>query len=517
MISKFNHIFVTKSGKINTNYKKMIKMGNVDQSIIDWIDQQYTEYDNMFDKIQSIIKGDYRKCANCSKPISWRNYKKKNCSIECSNKSAVKNLKISMLDKYGVESAVHNDQIRTKIEQTCLKRYGTKKPGASETVRNKIKQTNLDRYGVISTLSVDSVREQQRNTRIINDMKQFERLTGIQTDQSTYEQMRLKSGFNYTPDFMAAMYDYVSTRTQPDVDIVYQNLSPNASFLRKKMLGINTPGSSPEEEIVRFIRDDLGLEVITNSRTIIKPYELDIYIPSHKVAIEFNGTYWHCDKHTRMDPNYHQMKTKMCNDIGITLIHIYEHKYHDNISKYRSIIKAKLKQNSRIYARKCVIKLVTQSEEKDFLDAYHLQNYIPSSTCVGLYYGGELVTLCSFGKSRYDKNFDIELLRNCSKSGITVVGGLSKIIKFYKQQINNTDIVCYSDASISYNKGGKLTKPSYVWVRYGYQILSRYQTMKHKLPKLLGDSYNCELSEDANMRNNNYSKLYDSGNYKTVL
>lgn len=495
----------------------MIDMGNVDQSIIDWIEDQYTDYDNIFDKMQSIIKGDYRKCANCSKPISWSTRKKKNCSVECSKKSTVKNLKISVLDKYGVENAVQNEQVRMKKEQTCLKRYGTKTAQASEVVKNKIKQTNLDRYGVISTLSVSSVREQQRKTRICNDVNRFERRTGIHTNQSIYEQMRLKSGFNYTPEFMAAMHDYVSTGTQPDIDIVYQNLSSNASLIRKKMLGVDTSRSSPEEEIIRFIRDDLGLDVITNSRKIIKPYELDIYVPSHKVAIEFNGTYWHCDKHTRMDSTYHQMKTKMCNDLGITLIHIYEHKYPDNISKYRSIIKAKLQQNIKIYARCCNIQIVPQSEEKEFLDEYHLQNYIASSTCVGLYHDGELVTLCSFGKSRYDKNFDIELLRNCSKSGITVVGGLSKIIKFYKQQINNTDIVCYSDASISHNKGSELTKPSYVWVRHGYQILSRYQTMKHKLPKLLGDSYNCELSEDANMRNNNYFKLYDCGNYKTIL
>ena len=191
--------------------------------------------------------------------------------------------------------------------------------------------------------------------------------------------------------------------------------------------------------------------------------------------------------------------------------------YHENISKYRSIIRSKLKQNRTVYARKCIVKEVPKSEEKKFLNDYHLQNYISSSTCVGLYLDGELLSLCSFGASRFDKNYKVELLRNCTKSGITVVGGLSKIIKHYKQNINNDDIVCYSDASISYNKGGELTKPSYVWVRHGYQVLSRYKTMKHKLPKLLGDGYDGSLSETENMIKNKYFRLYDCGNYKQVI
>ena len=75
--------------------------------------------------------------------------------------------------------------------------------------------------------------------------------------------------------------------------------------------------------------------------------------------------------------------------------------------------------------------------------------------------------------------------------------------------------MCYSDASISYNKNDKLTRPNYVWIN-GNKILKRYQTQKHKLSKLLGDNFDHTLSETENMRNNGYYKVYDSGNYITI-
>ena len=41
---------------------------------------------------------------------------------------------------------------------------------------------------------------------------------------------------------------------------------------------------------------------------------------------------------------------------------------------------------------------------------------------------------------------------------------------------------------------------------------SRYQCQKHKLPALLGDLYNENLSEAENMQLNGYYRIYDCGN-----
>lgn len=83
--------------------------------------------------------------------------------------------------------------------------------------------------------------------------------------------------------------------------------------------------SKPELEVFKFIKN-LNYEIITSDRSIIKPKELDIYIPSLQKAIEFNGMYWHYD-HT--NPNckpkgYHAMKSNLCKEQGIKLLHIRE-------------------------------------------------------------------------------------------------------------------------------------------------------------------------------------------------
>lgn len=87
--------------------------------------------------------------------------------------------------------------------------------------------------------------------------------------------------------------------------------------------------SKPEIELCDFICNELGIEIETRNRSIISPYELDIYIPSKKIAIEFNGIIWHSEKFGK-DKNYHLMKTNMCEELGIKLIHIYEHDWLDD-------------------------------------------------------------------------------------------------------------------------------------------------------------------------------------------
>jgi G:T-mismatch repair DNA endonuclease (very short patch repair protein) len=96
--------------------------------------------------------------------------------------------------------------------------------------------------------------------------------------------------------------------------------------------------SKPEKEICSFL-DELNVGYKQSDRSIIKPYELDIVIPSKKLAIEFNGRYWHSNemikKHRGYETadEYHQMKTDMCNKKGYKLLHINEQCWIDNKQK----------------------------------------------------------------------------------------------------------------------------------------------------------------------------------------
>ena len=124
--------------------------------------------------------------------------------------------------------------------------------------------------------------------------------------------------------------------------------------------------SSQETEINDFLLE-LGLEPIQSSMSIIPPYQLDIYIPSHNIAIEFNGLYWHNE--LKVDKNYHLNKTNLCEEKGVQLIHIFE----DEWLNKKEIVKSRLKQIlglnvNTVYGRKCVIREVSTTDSKLFLN-----------------------------------------------------------------------------------------------------------------------------------------------------
>jgi len=153
--------------------------------------------------------------------------------------------------------------------------------------------------------------------------------------------------------------------------------------------------SRPESELVNFIKTILPEnEVVCNTRSVIAPYELDVWLPGSKVALEFNGTYWHSDM---LKPkNYHQIKSKMCRNKGITLIHVYEHLWETRKEKYKNLITSKLNAASyRVFARKTQLKTPSDEECGDFLEASHFQGKVPSTHNLGLYDDEGLVALSS--------------------------------------------------------------------------------------------------------------------------
>lgn len=86
--------------------------------------------------------------------------------------------------------------------------------------------------------------------------------------------------------------------------------------------------SKYEDEIANYISTFYSGELIRNSRNIISPLELDLYYPEKKIAVEFNGDYWHNE--SRVTSDYHYNKFKRCFDSGIILVSIFEHEWLSN-------------------------------------------------------------------------------------------------------------------------------------------------------------------------------------------
>ena len=279
--------------------------------------------------------------------------------------------------------------------------------------------------------------------------------------------------------------------------------------------------SIAENEILEYCQS-LSCNILSNSRSIIKPLELDIYLPDHNLAIEYNGLFWHSYDSTEAEnKDYHLNKTTLCQEKGIQLFHIFENEWINPVKQaiWKSIIKNRLGQSSRIYARKTTVVQITSKVKKQFLIDNHLQGDCASSVNLGLYLDDELVSVMTFGRSRYDKKIDWELLRFCNKAGYSIIGGASKLLKAFRRE-NDGSIISYADKRRSTGDlyktlGFELShesKPNYwYWKNNSMKLESRIKYQKHKLEKVL-DKFDDGLTETENMYENGYRKIYDCGN-----
>lgn len=93
--------------------------------------------------------------------------------------------------------------------------------------------------------------------------------------------------------------------------------------------------SAPERELQKLIENFYKGIIEFNRKKYIHPYELDIVLPEIKIAIEFNGVYFHSDKkifekHGISSRDYHLMKKEMAKDVGLDLLFIWEDDWYNN-------------------------------------------------------------------------------------------------------------------------------------------------------------------------------------------
>lgn len=95
--------------------------------------------------------------------------------------------------------------------------------------------------------------------------------------------------------------------------------------------------SNIEQEIADYVSVFYLGECIKNSKNIISPLELDLYYPEKKVAIEFNGDYWHSSEFKHK--NYHYNKFKSCLEKEILLVSIFESEWNNKKDEIKQYLK----------------------------------------------------------------------------------------------------------------------------------------------------------------------------------
>jgi hypothetical protein len=122
--------------------------------------------------------------------------------------------------------------------------------------------------------------------------------------------------------------------------------------------------------------------------------------------------------------------------------------------KIAAMALSRLGLNKVIFARKCEMKKVSEDEAAQFINAFHFLYYTHSTLNFGLYFNNELLAIASFSGGRKMRRLpehlrSFELMRFCCRPGITVTGGLTRLVKNFCIEKKAGDVMTYVDRQFS--------------------------------------------------------------------
>lgn len=485
----------------------------------------------------------------CSNTCAYVKNKKTNLEkYGVENYHNVEKYKKTCLEKFGVETPFLNEKIKEIIKKSNLEKYGFESPNSSSIVKNNKKISSIKKYGVDHFSKTDEFKDimNKCNTKEYktNKLKTFSKTClekyGVDhtskleeiknkikiTNQNTY---RLKIQDKSILDVDFDKKGYICKCDLCDTDFfidygLFKNRKRIKTIICTTCNPISKHISGLEIQLQNLIKNNYNGEILFNNKIIINPYELDIYLPELKIAFEFNGLFWHNEEHREND--YHLNKTELCEQKGIQLIQIFEDDWLYKQEICKSLILNKLgKTINRIFARKTEIKEVFDNKlVREFLDKNHIQGFVGSKVKIGLFYENELVSLMTFGNRRLAMGKkstnagEYELLRFCNKLNTNVIGGASRLFKYFIKNYTPNEITTYADRSFSQGQLYKTlgfefiskTEPNYYYIIDGI----KHHRFNFRKDKLIKEGYDSNKTEHEIMLDRNIFRIYDSGNLK---
>ena len=382
----------------------------------------------------------------------------------------------------------------------CCKEHARK----SKSTKVKKERTYLDRYGVSSYMDTAEFREKSKITM----QEKYGRAhpAHFHINDSSVQMLCDKQWLE----------EEYKTKTPREIgDSIGVHYTTVLNYIHKHGIEVVRNNSSHhEQEIVKFI-EEIGFSPDVGNREVLNGRELDIVIHDKKVAIEYDGIYWHSDKFR--DKNYHLRKTVDADSMGYRLIHIFEDEWVYRKDQVKAKIRSILGVDDRavVYARKCKHITPPKPDALVFLDDNHIQGGSSFSVCFGLEYDGALVALMSFKKSTENV---YELTRYATSS--RVVGGFTRLLNRAKEFLRGlgvTRIVSFAD--LRYSDGNMYsscgwsheynTPPDYQYV-VGDKRVRKQNYRRAVLGRKL-EFFDPSLSERENMEMNGIRRVYNCG------
>ena len=431
------------------------------------------------------------------------------------NPEIVEKRKKTTLERYGVENPMQSPEIRKKAEATNLERYGYKHTFSCPEIRAKGDATQIEKYGCLASNSQE-IKEKRKATCVAKYGVPYV----LQSDV-VKEKIVQTNLMRFGVENPSQNEEIIEKSRQTNID----KYGVPAAFMLPESMEKSRESMIKLKNSSHISKINISVSELLTESGIYNEYEFpldghwfDLIVPDQKILIEIDPTYSHSKQPNffykdGMDRYYHINKTKIAEQNGYRCIHIFD---WDDLSKIVKLLLPKTK----VYARNCKVVYLESEVVDEFLKDNHLQGTCGGqSVCLGLLSDrDELLEVMTFGKPRYSKKYQWELLRLCSVSGIQVIGGASKLFMTFVNDFQPDSIISYCNRS-KFNgnvyqllgfKHIRTNAPGEVWSKKNDYITDSLLRQRG-FDQLFGTNYGKGTNNEKLILEAGWKSVYDCG------
>lgn len=417
----------------------------------------------------------------------------------------------TMIERYGGKTTLESPVLKAKMRDTMIERYGESNPSRVDELRAKAQATNIERWGVINPMMDPSIAQKSKTTRYNN-------IDAI-TDKIKATLMEKYGVDNPAkiPEVRAKISDALRTAYPNFKD---KMIDTNISKYGVPYYCMTEECRALQGSTISSINKRFGakldeLHISHSYEYPVSTYSYDIKVDDSLLEIDPSYTHNVIGNHwgQPVSFDYHLRKTQAANDAGYRCIHIFD---WDDWNKVINLVKP---VERRIYARKCDIYKIHPNVGDKFLNENHIQGTCRGQLLyLGLVHEGELVQIMTFGRPRYDRSYDVELLRLCTLSGAQVVGGASRLFHHAVSTYELHNIISYCDRSKFLGKVyeaigmhlNHVSPPQEIWSK-GNKHITANLLRSRGYDQLFHTDYGKGTDNEQLMLENGWLPIYDCG------
>jgi DNA invertase Pin-like site-specific DNA recombinase len=420
-----------------------------------------------------------------------RRCKNKHC-IESKSPNIAKGIiSICDINKHDLEYAI--DSLKTDVELSKFFNCSRVLIAKARKLHNIHRDDNIPPKKKLIELYKDLTLTQIANTYNVDRcvVKRWFKIYGIR--QKTITEVRL--GFTKpNPNELQELFDNYGSISSV-ASVLNASESCISDWQKEYNIQYEITRQSSKEEILLFqYMNTLCPGWIDHNKKIISPYEIDMMNNDLKIAIEYNGLYWHSENGgSPKKKDYHKKKYLRCKNRSFRLITIFENEWLSDENKVKSILNRACGKCKVIDVSECKIIKINNSIANDFFNRNSLNKYKDGEN-YGLYLENDLLYCMSLINNKSFFEF-----KECYKIGYDITNPINFILDNIKVSglFKTTLDLRYDDINRYINYGFKLER---------YIEPYCYYMKNHRHPLIIEAEW-IKLLEDIKI----YDRIFDCG------